>query len=657
MNLHVRHLAFLLLCAPLSAAVTVDFSTTAPDQAADTMRVFGPYDNSSLGSSVSEAVSSRAMAFGDFDGDGLDDLAIGAPLGIGAIASNDGTIWILFGGDGWKRTDVDLSKATVGTRFSHVLPEGGEDHSGQSLTAEDVNGDGVDDLIVGAPLASPLNRFFGGRLTILFGGASFRGRTFDLRQPYGTYGEYRLLPQAASMAMTSSLAAGDYDGDGFGDVAISSQFLNGSTPGVYILHGSAGLPGTTQDLANATTRGTLTFVTPNSGSLIGVNIDTGDFDGDGIDDVAFNSNSRIEILHGASPLPRGTISSSAPPAGVRVTRLSSALFGDRPAISLFDELAIAPGVDELFFGVGNSNTGASPSIRGIFGRISGIAPRAGQTISLDGTAASLMSRIANTTMTGEIGTPLTVEDIDGDGDAELTPTLNASLRGTGLGFNLSQLPASGSAIMSTLPIALTTTANPSTINEFGNAYAVGGDLDGDGAPDLAIAAPYHPDAAGTNNRTGMVGVIFGTNISGESSAARYVRPGGASWRGFAGRRSPRLRLWARLDASASTDPILVGATIHRSAIAAAQAGALPVHWEVTADQEIAATLRFRVTEEELSSPAGNRLVVIRSDDTDGPWVQLPTTRHGRYIIEAHADTVAGFYTIVESPLLEGWVVE
>lgn len=313
-----------------------------------------------------------------------------------------------------------------------------------------------------------------------------------------------------------------------------AQFLNGGTPGVYIVHGAASLPGQTYDQLVPATMANLTFCSVTSGgSPVGAHVDTGDFDGDGIDDLCFNSNTRIEILHGAIDLPRGTIAMGAPPLGTRVTRvLSSSIFGDRCAVGVVDQEQTNPGADELIFGVGSFNTGTSASIKGTFGRIAGIGEHAGQTINVDGANANMLSRVSNTTIAAEYGTPIIAEDIDGDAVPELVATGVASLRGTIHAGSFSGLPASGSIALSAFPPAFRLlAANPARINDFGSALITGGDLDGDGAPDIAIAAPYQSFPFDSANSRGVVGVVFGGSAAESTSASRYLIPGATRLRG------------------------------------------------------------------------------------------------------------------------------
>ncbi len=93
------------------------------------------------GSSVSSA--------GDVNGDGFDDLIIGA-FGGDTVGNNSGESYVVFGKSGGFASALDLSAldGTTGFRLDGIDPA---DWSGRSVSsAGDVNGDGFDDLIIGA---------------------------------------------------------------------------------------------------------------------------------------------------------------------------------------------------------------------------------------------------------------------------------------------------------------------------------------------------------------------------------------------------------------------------------------------------------------------------------------------------------------------------
>ena len=107
------------------------------------------YDQS--GSSVSSA--------GDVNGDGFDDLIIGAPLASpsGNSYGAEGESYVVFGQAGGFSPSIDLSSSFLNGSNGFVLNGTGlSDFSCSSVSsAGDINGDGFDDLIIGATGADP----------------------------------------------------------------------------------------------------------------------------------------------------------------------------------------------------------------------------------------------------------------------------------------------------------------------------------------------------------------------------------------------------------------------------------------------------------------------------------------------------------------------
>ena len=105
------------------------------------------------GSKWSDAGRSVSNA-GDVNGDGFDDLIIGA-LYADPNGSASGSSYVVFGKASGFSATMDLSSldGSNGFRLDGVAAG---DVSGHSVsTAGDVNGDGFDDLIIGAPGADP----------------------------------------------------------------------------------------------------------------------------------------------------------------------------------------------------------------------------------------------------------------------------------------------------------------------------------------------------------------------------------------------------------------------------------------------------------------------------------------------------------------------
>jgi len=184
-----------------------------------------------LGASVSAA--------GDINGDGMDDLLIGATLA-GTPAAYNGASYVVFGSDEAWPSSINLSTldGSSGVVIRGVNPG---DETGTSVgAAGDVNGDGIDDLIIGSPLADP-NGDDSGSSYIVFGSGQPWTSPFDLSGLNGSNGFSINGVAAGDRAGTSVSFAGDFNTDGFADVIIGAPLAdpNGADSGAsYVVFGS-----------------------------------------------------------------------------------------------------------------------------------------------------------------------------------------------------------------------------------------------------------------------------------------------------------------------------------------------------------------------------------------------------------------------------------
>lgn len=222
-----------------------DFATTQPD-----VFIIGPRINSFIGTS---------LAGGDFNGDGGEDLVIGAadaPATIGGPARGAAFIFFTFN----ITTPFTLDLGNIDQVSVTILGANTGDKFGASVATADLNRDGRRDLIVGAPNSSNGSRALSGSVNVFYGPFS-TGTVIDLSR---TSPGFQLFGPAANSRLGEAVFIGDVDADRIDDLVATApgNTFNGraSAGQTFILYGSAPLLGS-RDLA----------ATPADASVGGVN--------------------------------------------------------------------------------------------------------------------------------------------------------------------------------------------------------------------------------------------------------------------------------------------------------------------------------------------------------------------------------------------------
>jgi len=198
---------------------------------------------------------------GDVNLDGFDDVVIGAPGFDGTAGTNSGAAYVYFGGVGTFDATADAtiqgpaSSANMGAAVRGV---------------GDVNNDGIDDLAVGVPRYNPGGRPDQGGAFIYYGASNFN-----------TTADAVLAINDLSVNSGNALASGDVNGDAINDVIVgstgyesSANFINEGAAVVYF--GGVVTIDTTPDAI---------LRSGQVGATGGASVAVGDFNGDGIGDV------------------------------------------------------------------------------------------------------------------------------------------------------------------------------------------------------------------------------------------------------------------------------------------------------------------------------------------------------------------------------------
>ncbi|WP_445636438.1 hypothetical protein NSTC745_01339 [Nostoc sp. DSM 114161] len=183
------------------------------------------------GTSVSNA--------GDINGDGFDDLIVGASFA-DPNGFSSGQTYVVFGKSTGFSATLNLSTLNGSNGFA-INGIAAYDSSGTSVSsAGDVNGDGFDDLIIGATFADP-NGLSSGQSYVVFGKSTGFSATLNLSTLNGSNGFKINGVVAEDFSGNSVSSAGDVNNDGFDDLIIGAFGAdpNGSSSGrSYVVFGN-----------------------------------------------------------------------------------------------------------------------------------------------------------------------------------------------------------------------------------------------------------------------------------------------------------------------------------------------------------------------------------------------------------------------------------
>lgn len=252
-----------------------------------------------------------SVTTGDLDGDGQDDLIVGAPRN-DATGLNAGAVYV-FLGPLPNSGVLSASMADIvltGEGWGDIWSVG--DHFGTCIALGDMDGDGHADLLVGAPgmdvnPGQPNTLFETGAAYLFRGGPALASKTaFEA--------DVKITGLEAGDALGASCDAADLSGDGIADVVLGAPSANPQLPGipkkwdggaVYVFEGGPQLQ------SGSVTTATATFTPEHGGDELGTSISAGDVDGDGFEDLvvsAMRSNAvgsnagRVYVLRGGNPL-------------------------------------------------------------------------------------------------------------------------------------------------------------------------------------------------------------------------------------------------------------------------------------------------------------------------------------------------------------------
>ena len=223
---------------------------------------------------------------GDVNGDGLDDVIIGAYAADSGGINNRGESYVIYGSTNGFFSPINIFELNGINGFKFIGIDA-QDHSGWSVSGVgDTNGDGIDDIIIGAPGADPGGENQAGEAYVIYGRTNGFPAVFELASLNGTNGFQLNGITELGLCASSVSGAGDVNNDGINDIIIGAHNVSSAAGESYVVYGRVDNYSTPFELSSL--NGTNGFRIAGTENLAysGCSVSgAGDLNNDGADDV------------------------------------------------------------------------------------------------------------------------------------------------------------------------------------------------------------------------------------------------------------------------------------------------------------------------------------------------------------------------------------
>ncbi|OUS00209.1 hypothetical protein A9Q84_03220 [Halobacteriovorax marinus] len=251
--------------APLSSAATTTSTEWLLDQSSGRVKLVSAADDAS-------SLFGQSVAVGDFNNDGKNDVAVGAPAGDYSVPNStgqtdSGAVFIYNSVE--DQTDFTVANLMISSNSNT------NNLFGTALYAFDINKDGYDDLLVGAPNEDRVGAN-SGTVYIFYGSATGLNSTASqiIDHPNST----------ASEGFGSEIRMADLDKDGNYEIIVTARYAdtpNTNAGNFWIIPGTSNILYSTALAVNVTMPGALSSASDECGRGLAI----GDYNGDTVDDI------------------------------------------------------------------------------------------------------------------------------------------------------------------------------------------------------------------------------------------------------------------------------------------------------------------------------------------------------------------------------------